>query len=201
VFAALFNAFAMTAPMYGVERSLSAWLGTEREGPVLSLLFAAGLVGVPVALVGAAAAATRGLAPASGLSVSSTAVRFAFALVPFGAGVWLAHYGFHFLTGVGAIVPVSQAAIIEAAGHALLGDPDWRWMGFRSGAVFPFQLGAVLVGALGSGAVALRIAERDFPSRAGRAAAPWILLLMVLTAVALWVVGLPMEMRGTELAG
>ena len=26
-------------------------------------------------------------------------MRYAYALVPFGAGVWLAHYGFHFLTG------------------------------------------------------------------------------------------------------
>jgi hypothetical protein len=200
-FAALVNAFAMTAPAYGVEQWLTAWVGTEREAPVLGLLFAAGLVGVPVAVVGAAAAATRGLAPGSDLGVSSIAVRFAFGLVPFGAGVWLAHYGFHYLTAVGAILPVTQAAAIEVTGQALLGEPDWRWIGLRSGAVFPFQLGAVLLGALGSSAVVHRIAGRDFPSRAGRAAAPWILLVIMLTAVALWVVGLPMEMRGTELGG
>jgi polyferredoxin len=200
-FAALLNAFAMTAPMRGVERWLSAWLGTEREALVLGLLFAAGLAGIPVAIVGAAAAVTRGLAPGSGLSAGSIAVRFAFALVPFGAGVWLAHYGFHFLTGVGAILPVSQGAAIEATGRALFGDPDWRFMGLRTGAVFPFQLGAVLLGALGSSALVRRIAERDFPSRAGRAAAPWIVLVIALTAIALWIVGLPMEMRGTELGG
>jgi ferredoxin len=200
-FAALLNAFAMTAPVYGVERSLAAWLGTAREAPVLALLFAAGLAGVPLAIVAAAASATRGLTPGSSLSIRSIAVRFAFALVPFGAGVWLAHYGFHFLTGAGAILPVSQTAAIEATGRALLGEPDWRWIGLRSGAVFPFQLGAVLLGALGASALAQRIAERDFPSRAGRAAAPWILIVIALTAIALWILGQPMEMRGTELGG
>jgi len=200
-FAALLNAFAMTAPVYTVERALAGWLGTESEALVLGLLFAAGLAVVPVALGAAAAAATRGLTPGSGPSVRSTAVRFAFALVPFGAGVWLAHYGVHFLTGAGAIVPVSQSAAIEATGRALLGEPDWRGMGLRSGAVFPFQLGAVLVGALGSSALVHRIAGRDFPSRAGRAAAPWILLVLALTAIALWIIGQPMEMRGTELGG
>jgi ferredoxin len=200
-FAALLNAFAMTSPAYAVERWLSAWLGTDREAPVLAVLFAAGLVALPLAIVAAASAATRGLVSPSGFSVGSIAVRFAYAMVPFGAGVWLAHYGFHFLTGAGAILPVSQMAAIDATGRALLGEPDWRWMGVRSGAVFPFQLGAVLLGALGSSALVHRIAERDFPSAAGRAAAPWIVVVIALTAIALWIVGLPMEMRGTELGG
>jgi hypothetical protein len=189
----------MTAPVYGVERSISAWLGTAREAPVLGVVFVLGLVVLPVAIVAAAAAMTRVLSSGSRSSVPGIAVRFAFALVPFGAGVWLAHYGFHFLTGLGAILPVSQSAAIEATGRAFLGEPDWRWMGLRSGAVFPFQLGAVLIGALGSSAVAQRIAERDFPSRAGRAAAPWILVIIALTAIALWILAQPMEMRGTEL--
>jgi ferredoxin len=200
-FGGLLNAFAMTAPAFAVERWLSAWLGIDREGPVLAIVFAAGLVIVPVATAAAASAVTRRLAPESDLGVRSVAVRFAFALVPFGAGVWLAHYGFHFLTGAGAILPVSQSAAIEATGRALLGEPDWRWMGLRSGAVFPFQLGAVLLGALGSSALVQRIAARDFASRAGRAAAPWIFLVMALAAIALWIIGLPMEMRGAELGG
>ena len=198
-FAALLNAFAMTSPVYGLERSIAAWLGVTREAPVLGLLFMLGLVVFPVAIVATAAAMTRALSSGSTSSVQSIAVRFAFALVPFGAGVWLAHYGFHFLTGAGAILPVSQTAAIEATGRALLGEPDWRWMGLRSGAVFPLQLGAVLLGALGSSAIAHRIAERDFPLRAGRAAAPWILIVIALTAIALWILGQPMEMRGTEL--
>jgi polyferredoxin len=200
--AALLNAFAMTTPVYGVEQWLATRLGTSHEAPVLGLLFAMGLIVLPIALVSAAAAATRAAAaPASGASIGSIAVRFAFALVPFGAGMWLAHYGFHFLTGAGAILPVSQTAALEATGRALLGEPNWRWMGLRPGAVFPFQLGAVLLGALGASAVAQRIADRDFPLRAGRAAAPWIALILALTAMALLILALPMEMRGTDLGG
>jgi polyferredoxin len=200
-FGALMNAFAMTAPAYGAERWLSTALGTEREAPALGLLFAGGLVGVPVAILALAAAATRALTADAASSLRDVAVRFAFALVPFGAGVWLAHYGFHFLTGAGAVLPVSQSAVIEATGRALLGEPDWRWMGLRPGAVFPFQLGAVLLGALGASAVAHRIAERDAPQRAVRAAAPWIVVIVLLTAIALSIIALPMDMRGTGLGG
>jgi hypothetical protein len=168
---------------------------------VLALLFAAGLAVVPVALVAAAASLTRAAAPGTGLSLGSVAIRFSAALVPFGAGVWLAHYGFHFLTGAGAILPVSQTAAIEATGRALLGEPDWRWMGMRPGAVFPIQIGAVLLGALGAGALAHRIADRDFATRAARAAAPWLVLIALLTAIALSILALPMDMRGTGLGG
>ena len=200
-FAALLNAFAMTAPVYAVERWLAGALGTDREAPVLALVFAGGIIALPVLLVAAAALSTRALAPGVGSSVRSIAVRFAFALVPLGAGVWLAHYGFHFLTGVGAILPVSQTAAIEATGRAVLGEPDWSWIGLRPGLVFPFQIGAVLLGALGSSALAHRIAERDFSPLAGRAAAPWIVLVVSLAVLGLWIVALPMEMRGTELGG
>jgi ferredoxin len=200
-FGALLNALAMTAPVSGAQRWLSALLGTEREPIVLGMIFAAGLVVAPLAVAAAAAAATRALSPESGLGIGGIAIRFAFALVPLGAGLWLAHYGFHFFTSAGAILPVSQSAAVEATGRALLGEPDWRWLGLRPGAVFPFQLGAVILGGLGSAALVHRIAGRDFPSRAGLAAAPWILLVVALTAIGLWIVGLPMDMRGTGLGG
>ena len=98
--------------------------------------------------------------------VRDLVVRYAYALVPLGAGIWLAHYSFHFLTGLGTIVPVTQSAALDAAGRALLGEPDWGWLGMRAGAVFPLQLGMVLLGALGSIAVAHRIAAQDDGGRA-----------------------------------
>lgn len=200
-FAALVNAFAMTAPVYVLEERLAGWLGTGHEAPVLGLLFVVGLIGLPLATVAGAAAMTRRVVPGSHLSIGNIAVRFSFALVPFGAGVWLAHYGFHFLTGAGAILPVAQSAAIEATGRALLGEPDWSWMGLRPGAVFPFQIGAVLLGALGAGGVAYRIAETEFQARATRAAAPWLVVVVILAAIALLILGLPMEMRGMALGG
>ena len=128
-------------------------------------------------------------------------MRYAYAFVPFGVGVWLAHYGFHFLTGVGTVVPVTQSAVIDAAGAALLGAPDWRWLGMRSGAVFPLQLGVVLLGALGSLVLVHRISERDHPGAAARAAASWSLVIVALAVLALWILAQPMEMRGTGLGG
>ena len=41
------------------------------------------------------------------------AVRYAYALVPLGAGIWLAHYGLHLLAGVLTIVPVTQSAVSD----------------------------------------------------------------------------------------
>ena len=100
-------------------------------------------------------------------------MRYAYAFVPFGVGVWLAHYGFHFLTGVGTVVPVTQSAAIDAAGGALLGAPDWRWLGMRAGAVFPLQLGVVLLGALGSLVlVASHLRARSSRRRGARRGAP-----------------------------
>jgi hypothetical protein len=143
-FGALLNAFAMTGPVYGLEAWIARALGTTSEAPVLGLIFILALGLVPLSLCAGAAWLTRRLAFASGISVKDVAVRFAYALVPFGAGVWAAHYGFHFLTGVWTIVPVAQGAVIDATGRALLGEPDWRWLGMRAGAVFALQIGTVL---------------------------------------------------------
>ena len=199
-FAALLNAFAMTGPVYATETWLAGAIGTTREAPVLGLVFVIGLGLLPLALSAGAASLTRHLA-ASPLHVRDIAVRYAYAFVPFGVGVWLAHYGFHFLTGVGTVVPVTQSAVIDAAGGALLGAPDWRWLGMRAGAVFPLQLGVVLLGALGSLVLAHRISERDHQDAAARAAAPWNLVIVALAVLALWILAQPMEMRGTGLGG
>jgi hypothetical protein len=66
----------------------------------------------------------------------------------------------------------------------------------RPGAVFPLQLGILVIGMFGSLGVAQLIAQRDFPDRARRAAAPWGVLVLLLVAVAIWVLFQPMEMRG-----
>ena len=38
-------------------------------------------------------------------------VRYTYGLVPIGFGMWLAHYGFHFLTGLYTVIPVTQSAL------------------------------------------------------------------------------------------
>jgi polyferredoxin len=198
VFGALLNASAMTAPVHAVQGWLSDALGGAPEVVVLSLLFAMGLVVFPAVMLWTASASTRALA-GNTLSSGSVLRRFVFGLVPLGFGLWLAHYSFHLLTGVLVVVPVTQSAVFEALGWPALGEPLWRWVGLRPGVVLPIQVGVVLLGALGSFAVTQAIAQRDFPDRAGRAALPWVVVLVVLIVAAVWVLFQPMEMRGVGL--
>jgi hypothetical protein len=71
----------------------------------------------------------------------------------------------------------------------------------RSGAVFPIQLGFLVLGTIGSIAASYRIAEREHPDRSVVVAAPWTVLVVTLAAAAIWILIQPMEMRGISLAG
>ncbi len=198
-FGGLINAFAMTAPIATVERWLASGLGVTSEGPVLAALFVAGLVIAPLVLCAAAGYVTHlvGGARATATPLTTIATSYAYALVPIGASVWLAHYGFHFLTGLGTIVPVAQSAAIDAAGWAILGEPAWTWLGVRPGLVPPLQIGAVILGGIGTTSLIQRISERDYRGHAAEAGAPWIVIAVGLTALALWILLQPMDMRGT----
>jgi hypothetical protein len=198
-FGALLNAFAMTSPVFAVERWLADGLGFASEPPVLAVLFVAGLVLLPLALCAAAAFLTHrvGGARAAVTPVRTIAVSYAYALVPIGAGVWLAHYAFHFLTGFGTIAPVVQGAAIDAIGWAILGEPAWGWLGVRAGLVPPLQVGAVILGGIGTASLIHRISERDYRGHAAAAGAPWLAIAVGLTALALWILLQPMDMRGT----
>jgi polyferredoxin len=197
-FGALLNAFAMVAPIYRLEAWLARLLGAASEVPVLAVVFVVSLGVAPLILVGGAAALTRLIA---GGSVGRIAVNYACALVPFGFGVWLAHYGFHLLTGLFTVIPIAQNVAVDLLGRPVLGEPMWRLTGMRPGAVYPIQLGCIVLGAMGSLAVAYRISARDYPDRPALPTAPWAMVTMTLTAVAIWILSQPMEMRGTGFLG
>jgi polyferredoxin len=201
VFGAIMNAFAMVAPIHRVELSLAGAIGSSSETLVLASLFVLGLGVVPFLLLGAAAAFTRVLTRDRPASVGRVAMRYAYGLVPLGFGIWLAHYGFHLLTGALTVVPVTQSAAIDVTGWAALGDPLWRWAGMRPGAVFPIQLGCILLGMAGSIGVMHLISLRDYPTRSNRASLPWIIVVILLAAAGVWVLFQPMEMRGMRLPG
>jgi hypothetical protein len=67
--------------------------------------------------------------------------------------------------------------------------------------LYPLELGFLGLGWFGSLLVAAEIATREAPDRRWRVAAPWFLLLSLLLLFAVWLMGQPMEMRGTFLAG
>ncbi len=198
-FGALLNAFGMVSPVYAVQAWLSRVLGTTQRAPILALLFVAALVTEPVLLLGLAALWTR-RATGTRQGIVPLATRYAFTLVPLGFGVWLAHYGFHFFTGVLTIVPVTQNALADL-GWPLLGRPIWRLAGLRASAVFPVELGFLALGVIGSCVVAVQLARQDSPRAPWRAYLPWLLLHLLLAASAVWLLVQPMEMRGTFLGG
>ena len=200
-FGALLNAFAMVSPVYAVEQWLARVMRVSAEAPVLLVVFIVALGLIPAGLLMGAAVSSRLITGSKARSLREDITQYAVGLIPFGFGLWVAHYAFHFLTGVFTIVPVTQSAAADLFGWALLGDPLWRLAGMRPGAVFPIQIGFVMLGTLGSLAVTHGISEREHPGRPLVATAPWAVVLLLIAAAALWVLSNPMEMRGIGFAG
>ncbi len=106
-------------------------------------------------------------------------------ILPLGFGVWLAHYGFHLFTGALTFIPIVQAMVgVEA-------DFPVAWMGLSERAVAPIEVGFILLGLLGSLVLGLKSHGVSPGKRLG-----WMLLMLTLAGLALWVMSLPMEMRG-----
>jgi polyferredoxin len=196
VFGAVLNAFAMVSPVYALEQIIAQATGIGGKWPVLGCLFGLFLVLEPaVLLVGAALLTRRGAG--IGIGVGRIINRFSWSLVPVGFGVWLAHYGLHFLTGAFTIIPVTQYAARMAAGWDLLGAPLWQLGGLPQSIVFPIDLGFLALGLLGSWLVGWRIAAELAPSRKVQAFAPWAAVCLLLLATAWWTMSQPMDMRVT----
>jgi ferredoxin len=192
-FGGLVNAFAMTDTAMAVEMRLMDAMHVTTEAPALAAIFVGGLLLLPLALVAAATLLTPGSRRAGR---RQTATAYAYAFVPFGLGMWLAHYGFHLLTGIFTIVPVTQSAVLDLLGRPLFGEPRWHWTGMRPGSVFPIEVGFILLGTLASLGLAYLISERDRPDTAVAATLPWAAAIAVTAAAALWILAQPMAMRG-----
>lgn len=197
VYGALLNAFGMVRPVYAFHAWVAGLLGLRWEAPVLALTFFLFLVVAPVLTLGGAAWLTRSLSGRK-QPLTALAVRYVYALVPLGLGVWVAHYAFHFLTGLWTFIPVTQYAL-DQLGWPLLGAPNWSLGGLPAAQVYPLELGFLGLGLVGSLMTAYRIAEREEGARPLRAFLPWAALCGLLFAAALWLLSQPMEMRGTFL--
>jgi len=198
-FGALMNAFGMVSPIYGLERWLSVALHVRQEAPILGLIFGVVLVVEPVVLLGLASWLTK-QAVECPRTLVTTLIRYSYSIVPMGFGMWLAHYSFHFLTGVLTIVPVTQRALADLGFH-LLGSPRWNWTGLPVGIVKPIEFGFLLLGFVGSMMVAWMLAEEDSKDKPIRAFLPWAALSLLLLAASLWLMSLPMDMRATLMSG
>jgi len=189
-FGALLNAFGMVSPVYALENWLARVLGINRELPILGFIFGLFLVVEPLLLIGVAAWLTR-VWGGSRERLVAVAVRYSYVLVPVGFGIWLAHYGFHFLTGLYTIVPVTQAA--------LGGQPNWGTPGLAPNVVQLFEFGFVFLGLLGSLLVGYSIAAAEKVGHSSRIFAVWAVVVVIMTLGALWLMSQPMEMRAVSL--
>lgn len=196
-FGALLNAFGMITPVYALEKWLANLLGVNYELPFLAFVFAVFLFFEPLILIGLAAWLTR-VSGGSRRPLVYLAVRYSYALVPIGFGIWLAHYGFHFLTGLYTLIPVTQAAFADL-GWAGLGRPQWNAPGLPPNLVQLFGIGFIALGIVGSLLVSYSIAAREEADHPLRAFMPWAALALIIAAGAFWLLTQPMEMRAVVL--
>jgi ferredoxin len=198
-FGALLNAFGMVSPVYAVERWLGKLLHVRQEAPVLGVIFAFFLILEPVVLLGFAAWWTRAWAGIQS-GWMPLMVRYTYGLVPLGFGMWLAHYGFHFLSGLYTIIPVTQSAV-ASLGFSFLGEPRWTLRGLPADIVLAIEIGFLLLGLAGSLLVTYGLAEDDSAEKPVRAFAPWAMICLVLWAASMWLMFQPMEMRAMLMTG
>jgi hypothetical protein len=198
-FGALLNAFGMVSPVYALEAWIGKLLSVSHQAPVLGIIFVVFLIIEPAILLGAAAWLTRVLG-GSKLALVPLAVRYSYALVPLGFGMWLAHYGFHFFTGILTIVPVAQATLANLGVH-LFGAPLWSWTGLPTRFVQPMELGFLLLGFVGSLLVVQHLAEEDCAGHPMRAFVPWAAVCVLVGLASVWLMFQPMDMRATMMGG
>jgi hypothetical protein len=198
-FGALLNAFGMVSPVYALESWLAGILHVNSKAPVLGVLFALFLVVEPAVLLGIAAWLTQ-IWGGSRRALVPLAVRYTYGLVPLGFGMWLAHYSFHFLTGLYTVVPGAQSAAARL-GWNVFGSPRWTLLGIPMRYVQPLEIGFLVLGFAGSLLVIHQLAESDCAERPLRAFAPWAAVALLLWVAAMWMMFQPMDMRGTFLAG
>ena len=204
-FMALINAFAMTPPAYVLEIKMASLLHTESEAIVLGLIYVVGALALPLTAVYAVAWLSRRFT-VEAIGLNRQIMRYAYAFVPLGFAIWIAHYLFHFLTGAMTLVPAVQVFFAETLGRPLLGEPNWT---VAQAFVPPIPLIQALQQVItwGGLAAALYVAWR---AAAGAHQEQrhrtiewllWAIVLMVLAAAVSAVFLLPMEMRGSVLGG
>ncbi len=195
------NAFGMVPPAAALDGWLAS-IGVPGEGLRLLLLFGLVTLALPAALVWLLATLSSHLS-GGGDDARQHAARYAPAFVPMGAGIWLAHYGFHFAIGALTLVPALQAFIGDH-GWGLAGSPNWalgpilpiEW-------IFPLQVVVTVSGFLAAMAVLARagLQGNREPMRALVEVLPWAVALVLLAVAGLWVFNLPMQPRGGPLGG
>lgn len=197
-FGAFANAAGMVGPILSWEDAVAASIGAATPLiPATVVLLGIG-VAAPLALIPPIAAWARRTGEWQ-IGLKAMSCRLSLALVPIGFAMWLVHMLFHFLTGLGTIVPVTQRIAADAGLN--LGEPAWAmacclavpdWL-------LPLELLLLDAGLILTVVVLHRVARSIGTHRSALTTAILSIPAVLLFAFGVWLVLQPMQMRGTIL--
>jgi hypothetical protein len=193
------SAALMTGPLSDFQERVMSACGLRSALLGTTILCLLALVVLPLSVMAGAAALSRRWGRSTESS-AAVAVRFAYALVPIGFGMWLAHYSFHLLTSYEGVLPVVQRVLVDW-GSSRFGSPDWSCSACMPAPAWLLRLEILFLdlGLLLSLYAAYRIAHSQVQRmpRPLRGFVPWAFLILLLFAIGIWIVFQPMQMRGT----
>ena len=195
VWGAFVNAMAMSAPFVAAQAGLAGWLGVPPSWAFKSGVLVLSLALPLLLLFGGVAGLGRGVGAGrrSGLECARTLVS---GLVPLGFAMWLAHLGFHLMTGFFSLGPALGRGLYDLAPGVFplptLGMP------LLAGWTVDLQLTTLGLGLAVSIGVLWRLSREvaGDPGRARVLAAPWMVLAVGLWGVGAYIFLSPMAMRG-----
>jgi len=216
----LLNAFGMIPPVYDLMQSLANGLGLPALGwsdstielVVLGMIFVVGGIILPIGVMVLAGFLTKisqphpvetaymPSTPKNEHNIRLIIGNFAPAFIPIGFGIWLAHYAFHFLSGVFTIIPTVQFFLLDHNITFLGNTPNWALGGVDFGVIGVVQLVALMGGFVWSMALVQTISLREFRRNAMLPTLIWGAVVLGLMLAAVWIFAFnDMEMRGSVL--
>jgi cytochrome c oxidase assembly factor CtaG len=198
VFAAFANAAMMVGPISNWQEQLATHLNLTSILPITSALFSFALILAPVILVCGSVVAGKAIA---GIKAPTRELirRFSLALVPLAAGMWAAHFLFHFLAGWNSAWPVLQRVVndlgLAVANHQAFWGSS---LGLGMNNMRALQILVLDFGLLATLYLGWRIARVYAPKLrvAFRVMAPWGSVVVALYLFGVWTCLQPMQMRG-----
>jgi cytochrome c oxidase assembly factor CtaG/ferredoxin len=190
VFGAFVNAAGMTEPVMMWMHHWHARLEVRSMAPIVTALYAGGLLILPAILAAACGWVSHCWGQA-GNSWKDLTCSFTLALIPVGFGMWLAHFSNHLVAGWSSFVPAAERVLsrVSPGIYPRAWIPGW----LPSLELVLLGLGLLLT-LYSAWAVACRVADGD---RAALAVmSPWAILAGALYSIGVWIVFQPMQMRG-----
>ena len=192
VFGAFVNAAGMTEPVMMWMHRWHARLELRSMVPIVTVLYAGGLLIVPGISAGACGWLSVRWAQA-GFAWKDLTCSFTLALIPVGFAMWLAHFSNHLFTGWSSWIPAIERFLrVHSGNYPPALSPSWLPC-----LEFLFLDLGLLLTLYTTWRVACRVVHGG--RRALRVMSPWVVLTASLYAAGLWIVFQPMQMRGTML--